>query len=96
LLALENQGRGQGGDAKVRQALAALTAVDGTVLRAVPRMAWAPAGGSGTAIKLLLMLWTGQRPNKRRVESLQWYWTGMATEEDLVTLLQRAGCKKKS
>ena len=45
---------------------------------------------------LLLMLWTGQRPNKRMVESLQWYWTGMATEEDLVTLLQRAGCKKKS
>lgn len=272
-LARENQGRGQGGDARVRQALAALTAVDGTVLRAVPRMAWAPAGGPGTAIKLhlhfnvfdqipeawpitpgkvsepkvfaqtvkagdmivadrnyghdfamlaqlrargihfvlrlfnnlvlqpvgpdrplteadrragvvwdrlvrlgvhgdgpvfrvvrveadgrvfhlvttredlsaeligliyrqrweielffkwikmilncrhwlaespagvqiqiycvliaslLLMLWTGQRPNKRMVESLQWYWTGMATEEDLVTLLQRAGCKKKS
>jgi Transposase DDE domain len=272
-LARENQGRGQGGDARVRQALAALTAVDGTVLRAVPRMAWAPAGGAGTAIKLhlhfnvfdqipeawpitpgnvsepkvfaqtvkagdmivadrnyghdfallaqlrargihfvlrlcnnlvlepvgpdrplteadrragvvwdrlvrfgvhgdgpvfrvvrveangdvfhlvttredlsaeligliyrqrweielffkwikmilncrhwlaespagvqiqiycvliaslLLMLWTGQRPNKRMVESLQWYWTGMATEEDLVTLLQRAGCKKKS
>ena len=272
-LARENQGRGQGGDARVRHALAALTAVDGTVLRAVPRMAWAPAGGAGTAIKLhlhfnvfdqipeawpitpgnvsepkvfaqtvqpgtlivadrnyghdfallgqlrargihfvlrlfnnlvlqpvgpdrplteadrragvvwdrlvrfgvhgdgpvfrvvrveangdvfhlvttredlsaeligliyrqrwqielffkwiktilncrhwlaespagvqiqiycvliaslLLMLWTGQRPNKRMVESLQWYWTGMATEEDLVTLLQRAGCKKKS
>ncbi len=53
-LARENQGRGQGGDARVRQALAALTAVDGTVLRAVPRMAWAPAGGSGTAIKLHL------------------------------------------
>jgi hypothetical protein len=272
-LAQENQGRGQGGDARVRQALTALTAVDGTVLRAVPRMAWAPAGGPGTAIKLhlhfnvfdqipeawpitpgkvsepkvfaqtvqpgalivadrnyghdfamlvqlrtqgiqfvlrlfnnlilepvgsdrplseadrragvvwdrlvrfgvhgdgpvfrvvrveangdvfqlvttredlsaeligliyrqrwqielffkwiktilncrhwlaespagvqiqiycvliaslLLMLWTGQRPNKRMVESLQWYWTGLATEEDLVTLLQRAGCKKKS
>jgi len=45
---------------------------------------------------LLLMLWTGQRSNKRMVESLQWYWTGMATEEDLVTLLQRAGGKKKS
>jgi hypothetical protein len=272
-LALENQGRGQGGDARVRHALAALTAVDGTVLRAVPRMAWALAGGPGTAIKLhlhfnvfdqvpeawpitpgnvsepkvfaqtvkagdmivadrnyghdfallaqlrargvhfvlrlfnnlvlqpvgpdrplteadrragvvwdrrvrfgvhgdgpvfrvvrveangdvfhlvttredlsaeligliyrqrwqielffkwiktllncrhwlaespagvqiqiycvliaslLLMLWTGQRPNKRRVESLQWYWMGTANEEDLVTLLQRAGCKKKS
>ena len=272
-LAQENQGRGRGGDARVRQALSALTAVDGTVLRAVPRMAWAPAGGPGTAIKLhlhfnvfdqipeawpvtpgnvsepkvfaqtvqpgtlivadrnyghdfallaqlqargidfvlrlfnnlvltpvgperplteadrragvvwdrlvrfgvhgdgpvlrvvrveangdvfqlvttredlsaeligliyrqrwqielffkwiktilncrhwlaespagvqiqiycvliaslLLMLWTGQRPNKRMVESLQWYWTGMATAEDLVTLLQRALPKKKS
>lgn len=270
-LARENQGRGQGGDARVRQALSALTAVDGTVLRAVPRMAWAPAGGPGTALRLhlhfnvfdqipkawpitpgnvsepkvfartvepgalivadrnyghdfallaqlqargihfvfrlfnnlvltpvgadrplspadrqagvvwdrrvrfgvhgdgpvlrvvrveahgdvfhlvttredlcaqligliyrqrwqielffkwiktilncrhwlaespagvqiqiycvliaslLLMLWTGQRPSKRMVESLQWYWSGMATEEDLVTLLQRAGCKK--
>lgn len=272
-LAQENQGRGQGGDARVRQALSALTAVDGTVLRAVPRMAWAPAGGPGTAIRLhlhfsvfdqipqawpitpgnvcerkvfaqtvesgamivadrhyghdlallarlqkrgihyvlrlynnlvfeaagperlltkadrcagvvwdrfvrfgvhgdgpvlrvvrveangdvfhlvttredlsaeligliyrqrwqielffkwiktilncrhwlaespagvriqiycvliaslLLMLWTGQRPNKRMVESLQWYWTGLANEEDLVTLLARAGRKKKS
>jgi len=272
-LARENQGRGQGGDARVRHALAALTAVDGTVLRAVPRMAWAPAGGPGTAIKLhlhfnvfdqipeawpitpgnisepkvfaqtvepgamivadrnyghefallaqlqgrgihfvlrlynnlvlepvgperplteadrragvvwdrqvrfgvhgdgpvlrvvrveahgdvfllvttredlsaeligliyrqrwqielffkwiktilncrhwlaespagvrtqiycvliaslLLMLWTGQRPNKRMVESLQWYWTGLATAEDLMTLLGRAGCSKKS
>jgi hypothetical protein len=272
-LARENQGRGQGGDPKVRQALAALTAVDGTVLRAVPRMAWAPAAGAGAAIRLhlhfsvfdqipeawpitpgnvcerkvfartvapgamivadrhyghdfallarlrqqgvhyvirlynnlifeavgperplsaadrhagvvwdrtvrlggqgdgpvvrvvrveaggdvfhlvttredlsaelisliyrqrwqielffkwiktilncrhwlaespagvqmqlycvliaslLLMLWTGQRPNKRMVESLQWYWLGLATEEDLVTLLARAGGKKKS
>jgi hypothetical protein len=272
-LAQENQGRGQGGDARVRQALRALTAVDGTVLRAVPRMAWAPAGGPGTALKLhlhfnvfeqipvawpitpgnvsepkvfaqtvepgalivadrnyghdfamlaqlrarglhfvlrlfnnlvltpvgpdrplseadrragvvwdrqvrlgvhgdgpvfrvvrveangdvfhfvttredlsaeligliyrqrwqielffkwiktilncrhwlaespagvqtqiycvliaslLLMLWTGQRPNKRMVESLQWYWTGLATEEDLGTLLQRATPKKKA
>ena len=272
-LARENQGRGQGGDARVRQALQALTAVDGTVLRAVPRMAWAPAAGHGSAIRLhlhfnvfdqipaawsitpgkvsepkvfaqmvapgalivadrnyghdfallaqwqargihfvlrlfnnlvlepvgpdrplteadrragvvwdrqvrlgvhgdgpvlrvvrveangdvfhlvttredlsaeligliyrqrwqielffkwiktilncrhwlaespagvqiqlycvliaalLLMLWTGQRPNQRMVESLQWYWSGMATEEDLVTLLQRAARKKKS
>lgn len=45
---------------------------------------------------LLLMLWTGQRPNKRMVESLQWYWTGMADAEDLVTLLRRALPKKKS
>jgi hypothetical protein len=53
-LAQENQGLGQGGDARVRQALAALTAVDGTVLRAVPRMAWAPAGGPGQSIRLHL------------------------------------------
>jgi len=53
-LAQENRGRGQGGDARVRQALAALTAVDGTVLRAVSRMAWAPASGPGTAIRLHL------------------------------------------
>lgn len=46
-LAKENQGRGQGGDARVRQALAALTAVDGTVLRAVPRMAWLRWAGQG-------------------------------------------------
>lgn len=53
-LAKENQGQGQGGDARVRQALSALSAVDGTVLRAVPRMAWAPAGGPGKAIRLHL------------------------------------------
>src|SRR5271169_2764061 len=53
-LAQENQGRGQGGDARVRQALRTLTAVDGTVLRAVPRMAWAPAAGTGSAIRLHL------------------------------------------
>ena len=45
---------------------------------------------------LLLMLWSGQRPNKRMVESLRYYWMGLATEEDLVTLLERAGGKKKS
>jgi hypothetical protein len=53
-LAQQNMGRGQGGDARVRQALSALRAVDGTVLRAVPRMAWAPAGGPGQAIRLHL------------------------------------------
>jgi hypothetical protein len=53
-LAHEAHGLGQGGDARVRQALTALTAVDGTVLRAVPRMAWAPAAGPGKAIRLHL------------------------------------------
>jgi IS4 transposase len=45
---------------------------------------------------LLLMLWTGQRPNKRMVESLRHYWMGLATAEDLVILLQRAMPKKKT
>jgi hypothetical protein len=45
---------------------------------------------------LLLMLWTGQRPTLRMVESLRYYWMGLATAEDLVALLARAGCKKKS
>ncbi len=53
-LAQQAQGHGQGGDARVRQALSALTAVDGSLLRAVPRMAWAPAGGPGTAVRLHL------------------------------------------
>jgi hypothetical protein len=53
-LAQENQGKNQGGDVRVRNALSALTAVDGTVLRAVPRMAWAPAGGPGKALRLHL------------------------------------------
>jgi hypothetical protein len=43
---------------------------------------------------LLLRLWAGQRPNQHTVESLQWYWIGMASAEDLVTLRQRAGGKK--
>lgn len=45
---------------------------------------------------LLLMLWTGQRPTKRMVESLRYYWMGLATEEDLLTLLERARRQKKS
>ena len=45
---------------------------------------------------LLLMLWIGQRPNKRRVEALQFYRLSLASEEDLVLLLRRAGCSKKS
>jgi IS4 transposase len=45
---------------------------------------------------LLLMWWTGQRPNKRMVESLRLYWMGLATAQDLVILLQRARPKKKS
>ncbi len=51
---LAQQALGQGGDPRVRQALAALTAVDGTLLRAVPRMAWAPAAGPSHAVRLHL------------------------------------------
>jgi DDE family transposase len=53
-LAQEAKGRMQFGDARVRQAIQGLTLVDGTVLRAVNRMTWAPAGGHGCAIKLHL------------------------------------------
>lgn len=53
-LASQVLGRSQGGDARVRQALQALTAVDGTLLRAVPRMAWARSGGPAWAVRLHL------------------------------------------
>ena len=53
-LAREAQGRAQFGDPRVRQAISVLTAVDGTVLRAVNRMAWASVGKNGCAIKLHL------------------------------------------
>ncbi len=53
-LAKQALGQGQGGDARTRQALAALTAVDGTLLRAVPRMAWTPAPGPTWAVRLHL------------------------------------------
>ena len=45
---------------------------------------------------LLLMLWTGQRPNKRMVEALRFYQTGWADEEDLALMLRRAQPKQKS
>jgi hypothetical protein len=53
-LACEAKGRAEFGDERVRQAVQALTLVDGTVLRALNRMAWAPASGHGSAIKLHL------------------------------------------
>ena len=53
-LAKQALGQRQGGDPRVRQALAALTAVDGTLLRAVPRMAWTPAPGPTHAVRLHL------------------------------------------
>lgn len=45
---------------------------------------------------LLLMLWTGQRPNKRMVEALRFYQMGWADEADLALLLSRAQPRKKS
>ena len=53
-LANEIKGRAEFGDPRLRQALAVLTAVDGTVLRAVNRMAWASVGKNGSAVKLHL------------------------------------------
>ena len=42
------------GDLKLREAIGTLTAVDGTIIRAVNRMAWAPAAGHGKAIRIHL------------------------------------------
>jgi hypothetical protein len=53
-LAQEAKGRAEFGDERVRQAVQALTLVDGTALRALNRMAWAPASGPGCAIRLHL------------------------------------------
>ena len=53
-LAGQAQGMVGFGDPRVREAIKALTIVDGTVLRAVNRMAWAPAAGFGSALRLHL------------------------------------------
>jgi hypothetical protein len=51
---LASQAQPTFGDARLREALRTLTAVDGTVLRAVNRMAWAPAAGHGCAVRIHL------------------------------------------
>ena len=53
---LAEQARGQAtfGDPQIRAAVQALTLVDGSVFRAVQRMAWAPAAGFGCAVRLHL------------------------------------------
>ena len=65
---------------------------------------WLAESRAGAAIQLytlliaalLLMLWTGQRPNRRMVEVLRLYFIGWATEDELLKLLRRAaGLKKK-
>ena len=53
-LAAQAQGMAGFGDPRVREAIKTLTVVDGTVLRAVNRMAWAPAAGFGSALRLHL------------------------------------------
>lgn len=53
-LSQEAKGTVQFGDPKLRSLVEALTIVDGTVLRAVNRMTWAPAAGSGSAVRLHL------------------------------------------
>jgi len=50
----QRKGFGQAGDPRVREALATLTAVDGSIWRGVERMAWAPAAGPGRAVRLHL------------------------------------------
>jgi hypothetical protein len=72
-----------------------------TLLNCRHWLAESPAGATiqiyGVLIAaLLLMLWTGKRPNQRTVESLRLYWLGWATKEELVKLLQRANPAKKS
>jgi hypothetical protein len=72
-----------------------------TILNCRHWLAESPAGASiqiycVLIAALLLMLWTGRRPNKRAVESLRLYWLGWATEAELVNLLQRAQPAKKS
>lgn len=51
---LASQAQPVSGDERLRQVLQTLTAVDGTVLRAVHRMAWAPAAGHGCAVRVHL------------------------------------------
>lgn len=53
-LAQQAMGQIRFGDARVRAAVKTLTAVDGTVMRALNRMSWAPAAGRGSAIRLHL------------------------------------------
>ena len=53
-LAAQAAGIVEFGDRQVREALQVLTIRDGTVLRAVNRMTWAPAAGHGSAVRLHL------------------------------------------
>jgi hypothetical protein len=65
---------------------------------------WLAESPQGAAIQLytllvgalVLMLWTGQRPSLRMVQVLRLYLMGWATEEELLTLLQRATRSQKN
>jgi hypothetical protein len=65
---------------------------------------WLAESPRGAAIQLytllvgalLLMLWTGQRPNLRMVQVLRLYMMGWATEEELLQLLKRAARSQKN
>jgi len=65
---------------------------------------WLAESPSGASIQiycvliasLLLLLWAGRRPNLRTIESLRLYWSGWATQKELLQLLKRANPAKKS
>jgi hypothetical protein len=62
-LAARARGTVRFGDERVRQAVATLTLVDGTVLRAVNRMAWAaPSVSTCTFRPLIKSRWPGRSP----------------------------------
>jgi hypothetical protein len=43
---------------------------------------------------LLINLWTGCRPNLRTYEMLQWFFLGWASEEELLTHLEKLRAKR--
>ena len=63
----------------------------------LPCRHWLAESPEGVAIQiysvmiasLLLFLWTGKRPSKRQMEALQFYWAGMANQDELVRALGR-------
>jgi IS4 transposase len=64
---------------------------------------WMAESPRGVAIQIyltligaqLLLLYTGQRPNKRMLEALQFYLMGWASAEEVIGLLQKALPQKK-
>jgi hypothetical protein len=64
---------------------------------------WMAESPRGVAVQIyltligaqLLLLYTGQRPNKRMMEALQFYLMGWASAEEVMALLQKALPRKK-